>query len=258
MIVLSTISKDFFLELALKENCRIGIGSKENPDIIKDSILECKKLGMANIEIYSDPENLIEDLKEGRIDAAVRGTMASSNLINLIKTKFDLKEIIRAAVLFKHNKSVFILGPVGIDEGSSIDDKINLVDHSVNFLKKFKVDAKIAVLSGGRTEDVGRSERVDSTLKEAEVLCEKIRTLNYIVENYGVRIEDAVKNSNIVIVPDGIIGNFIFRTFYHLGDGESFGAPILNLPKIFIDTSRTKKDYTSAVILAAALKNIVI
>ncbi len=66
------------------------------------------------------------------------------------------------------------------------------------------------------------------------------REEGYDVEHCQILIEEAVRTKNLVIAPDGITGNIIFRTM-HLVDGcVSMGAPILNLGKVFIDTSRAK------------------
>jgi len=73
------------------------------------------------------------------------------------------------------------------------------------------------------------------------------------VEHCQILIEDAIKVKNLIIAPDGISGNIIFRTM-HLVDGcVSMGAPILNLDKVFVDTSRAKRCYVDSIALASAL-----
>jgi len=68
-----------------------------------------------------------------------------------------------------------------------------------------------------------------------------------------ILIEDAVKTCGIIIAPDGISGNLVFRTLAFLGAGHGHGAPVVNIAKIFVDTSRAQKDYANALMLAAAL-----
>ena len=72
-------------------------------------------------------------------------------------------------------------------------------------------------------------------------------------QHYGILLEDAFKKSNIVIPPDGIMGNLIFRTLHFLGGAKSVGAPVVNIDKVFVDTSRAKKDYSTSIALASAL-----
>jgi predicted methyltransferase MtxX (methanogen marker protein 4) len=71
--------------------------------------------------------------------------------------------------------------------------------------------------------------------------------------HYEILIEDAVKTCGVIIAPDGISGNLIFRTLVFLGGGHGHGAPVLNIGKIFVDTSRASPDYTNALLLAASL-----
>jgi predicted methyltransferase MtxX (methanogen marker protein 4) len=71
--------------------------------------------------------------------------------------------------------------------------------------------------------------------------------------HYEILIEDAVKHCGLVIAPDGISGNLIFRTLALIGGGQSHGAPVVNIDKIFVDTSRASPNYTNALLLAAAL-----
>ena len=68
-----------------------------------------------------------------------------------------------------------------------------------------------------------------------------------------ILIEDAVESCGLIIAPDGISGNLIFRTLTFLGAGHGHGAPVLNISRIFVDSSRASPDYTNALMLAAAL-----
>jgi putative methanogen marker protein 4 len=249
------ISQDQLLRLARSRECNIGIGNDSNSREIIDSIQKCQSQGLKQIVEYSNHNNLIADLFNGKIEAGIRGNLSSKNVLNIIKEEFQVKEIIRISVLRTASNKTFILAPVGIDEGSTIEAKINIIKHSIEFLELFDMKENIAVLSGGRKEDQNRSRQIDETLISADNLTSKLKSMGLKCKNFDIRIEDAVKESNIIIVPDGIIGNYIFRTLYHLGAGTSLGAPILNIPKTFIDTSRTKQDYSSSLIFTAAYHN---
>jgi predicted methyltransferase MtxX (methanogen marker protein 4) len=72
-------------------------------------------------------------------------------------------------------------------------------------------------------------------------------------EHSEILIEDAVETCGLVIAPDGISGNLIFRTLVFLGAGHGHGAPVVNIGRIFVDTSRASPNYTNALLLAAAL-----
>ena len=250
------ISEKILLEKALATECKIGIGNESNSQIVIDSINKCSSLGLKQIKTYSDPVCLIDDLSDGKIDAAVRGNFSARKVIDELRAKFLVKDIIRISILKTASGKLFILAPIGIDEGSTVDEKIEIISHSVDFFKLFDTKQNIAVMSGGRKDDLNRSEKIDETLIQANAVTTKINSMGFKGENFDIRIEDAVNKSNIIIVPDGVIGNYIFRTLYHLGAGDSIGAPIMNLSKVFIDTSRTKRDYTTSLVLSAALYNV--
>jgi predicted methyltransferase MtxX (methanogen marker protein 4) len=72
-------------------------------------------------------------------------------------------------------------------------------------------------------------------------------------EHCEILIEDAVKTCGLIIAPDGISGNLIFRSLTFLGGGLSHGAPVVNISRIFVDTSRASPNYANALLLAAAL-----
>jgi len=45
----------------------------------------------------------------------------------------------------------------------------------------------------------------------------------------------------------------VFRTLTFLGGGLGHGAPVVNISRIFVDTSRASPNYANALLLAAAL-----
>jgi predicted methyltransferase MtxX (methanogen marker protein 4) len=111
-------------------------------------------------------------------------------------------------------------------------------------------------LSGGRSEDKGRTEAVDLTLASAEALTKQLHNVGIDATNYNILIEDAVKSSNILVAPDGVTGNLIFRTLVFLGGGKGHGAPFFGIPYTFVDTSRSGVAFADAIIMASALSNL--
>ncbi|HIE30897.1 MAG TPA: methyltransferase [Methanosarcinales archaeon] len=204
--------------------------------------------------IYSeDPEvELVRQLADGRIDAAVRGTLSATKTLSHLRSVFKMSSLQRLALLTTADGTPFFLAPVGIDEGNSRDDKIELICKSVSYITKFGIHAKVAVLSGGRFEDVGRSAQVDQSLADGDFITGKLRELGIDAKHYGILIEDAIKDANFLVAPDGITGNLIFRTLTFLGGGNGFGAPVL-MKRVFVDTSRVKTNLSNAIMLASAL-----
>lgn len=255
---------------ARKNHARIGLGvgkisekllgSAEAAHNYADVVLvgdekQIKAIG-TELEVIHSTEpskKLIELLVRGEIDGAVRGTLSATKTLSELKKSLDIPKLYRVALLETANGKPFFLAPVGIDEGNSVEDKVELIKRGVKLMKRLGIEAKVGILSGGRFEDKGRDERVDRTLAEAELVTKKVCDLGISAKNYSILIEDAVGEANFIIAPDGISGNLIFRTLVFLGGGHGYGAPVL-MDKVFVDTSRVKDDFARAIMLASALK----
>ena len=234
---------------------RFAEGAKDFADVVlvgyeEEIITTGTELEIINSKCQE--KELVKLLVDGEIDAAVRGNLRSSETLNQLKKQMNLEKIYRIALLKTASGDVFFLAPVGIDEGKNASEKIEIIRRGRELLRRFDVEAKVGVLSGGRFGDVGRSEIVDKSLKESELIVEEVTKIGIDAKHHQILIEDAVKESNIIIAPDGISGNLIFRTLVLLGSGIGFGAPIL-VEKVFIDTSRAAESYGRAIKLASAL-----
>ena len=203
---------------------------------------------------HSDkPEvELVGQLISRRIGAAVRGTLGATRTLGYLKSALGVSKLERLALLTTADGVPFFLVPVGIDEGNSVADRVDLVSKSVDTIRKFGIREKVAVLSGGRFEDVGRSEIVDQSLADGEAVAERLCERGIDAKHYGILIEDAIRDANVIVAPDGIVGNLIFRTLTFLGGGGGFGAPVL-ADMVFVDTSRVKVKFSDAIMLASAL-----
>jgi predicted methyltransferase MtxX (methanogen marker protein 4) len=132
------------------------------------------------------------------------------------------------------------------------------VNKAIKQFEKLNVEPKISILSGGRLGDVGRDVIVDKTISIAEevVAFLKKENPNLNINHDEILIENAIYNqSNLIIAPDGISGNLIYRTLVHLGGGKAYGAIYMDLNKVIIDTSRVGNlsEIHGALILALAL-----
>ncbi len=212
---------------------KIAAGIGENRNIVKAS----KNVDFEVILTESEDE-LVDMLLNKEIDAAIRGSLGSSKVLNVLKEKY-CNEIFRTSFL-EVNGEKFLLAPVGIDEGDSLEEKVKIVNLGAEFLLKLGIEPKIAVLSGGRRQDVGRSQKIDSSIAEGELVTSIVKS-KYSVKHYFILIENAIKdNVNFILAPDGISGNLIFRTLVFLGSVKSHGAVTLGIDEIFIDTSRSQ------------------
>ncbi|KZX10378.1 phosphate acyltransferase [Methanobrevibacter filiformis] len=244
----------------------VGLGENEN---IKFACERVKDIPNLDIEIVTSVDDIIDAFKDDEVDAIIRGSLNSSVLLKQIKN-FSESEIVRATYIkekidnvhsnnhdnLNNNAFEFLLSPVGIDEGKNIDEKVEIAIKCCNFIKSIGKTPKIAILSSGRKDDYDRSSFIDDSLKESEILTKKLKNLlygneltdddiylgntnDYHIKNYYILIEKAInEGNNIIIPPNGVIGNIIFRTLVLLNSWHSYGAIALGLNKIFIDTSR--------------------
>ena len=212
---------------------KIAAGVGENKNIIKAS----KKVDFEVILTESE-DKLIDMLLNKEVDAAVRGSLSSSKMLSILKEKYTDK-IFRASFL-ELDGHKFLFAPVGIDDGDNLEEKVKIIDLGAEFLLKLGIKPKIAVLSGGRPNDIGRSQKIDDSIANGEHVTSVTKS-KYSVRHYFILIENAIKdNVNFILAPDGISGNLIFRTLVFLGSGKSHGAVTLGINEIFIDTSRSQ------------------
>jgi predicted methyltransferase MtxX (methanogen marker protein 4) len=101
-------------------------------------------------------------------------------------------------------------------------------------------------------EDRGRCERVDRSLLEGDQIAARALKAGIDAEHKGILIENC-RGDDVVIAPEGISGNLIFRTLMLLCGAQSYGAPVLWEEEIFIDSSRARNGFDGPVMLAGAM-----
>lgn len=207
-----------------------------------------------NVVDTQDPETVLGDLlAAGDVDAAVRGNAKASATLSHLRSVLGMERLHRMAFLLSEQGHPFFLAPIGIDEGNDLGDKVELIKLGAECIRKFGIEPTVGILSGGRRGDLGRDEKVDRTLKDADIVTERVRELGVDAYHYTILIENAIRESDLIIAPDGISGNLIFRTLVFLGGGVGIGAPVLMDERVFVDTSRVSGNYTRAIMLASAL-----
>jgi predicted methyltransferase MtxX (methanogen marker protein 4) len=100
-------------------------------------------------------------------------------------------------------------------------------------------------------EDRGRCERVDRSLAEGEEIAARAQEAGVQARHKGILIESC-RGDDIVIAPEGVSGNLIFRTLLLLCGAESYGAPVL-MDRVFVDSSRARGSFDGPVMLAGAM-----
>jgi len=205
--------------------------------------------GLEQVLTEDPASTLVGLLEKGEIDGAVRGNLSATMVMRRISKTFEVR--VRRLSLLALPEWSFFLAPVGIDEGDSISDRLNLAVMGAGYLGSMNVDPRVSILSGGRLEDLGRSDRVDRTLAEAELVARLARESGVRAEHKGILIETC-RGDDLIVAPDGISGNLIFRTLMLLSGARGFGAPVIMDP-VFVDSSRARKSFAGPIMLASAL-----
>jgi putative methanogen marker protein 4 len=264
------VENDILLALehfAAQAKCRVGIGvgqesfpfhavrkARRFSEIV--FVGNVKQSGQDVMQTPEPERKLVEMLVDGSIDAAVRGTISAGKTLHQLKQQTGSRHICRSALLSTSDQKQFFLLPVGIDEGLSTQERAHIVTKTAGLLTALGVAPRVGVLSGGRSEDKGRAEFVDLTLESAEILTTQLNKAGIEATNYNILIEDAARSSNVIVAPDGVIGNLIFRTIVFLGGGKGHGAPLFGTTHAFVDTSRSGVAFVDGIIMASALHNL--
>jgi predicted methyltransferase MtxX (methanogen marker protein 4) len=196
------------------------------------------------IDTDTPEDELVSLLVSGKVDAAIRGTANASDSLSNLKKACHIDKIHRIAILLTKYGSPFFFAPVGIDEGTTVDDKIEFICLGTHLLKRLGVSPHVGLIS---------SPDVEGQKEAAEIVRIVTEEKKLHVVDYKLDLEEAFEHSNFIIAPNGITGNLIFRALTFLGGGDGLGAPILMDRHVFVDTSRSAGHYTKAIMVASAL-----
>ena len=227
----------------------IAIGVGENENIIKACHIFKEKHPKTELKLIYRDEDLVKAVLDDKIDGVIRGSLPASNIMKELKEHYPN---LSRATYVNGKDYEFLLSPVGIDEGVSVEDKFEIAMNCCDFLKKLGKTPKIAVLAEGREDDFGRGSEVSNSIKDAKKLTKMIEETSEDVTNYFILIEKAMKdNCNVIIAPNGRVGNIIFRTLILLNSWPSYGAVTFGIDKTYIDTSRDQsiEGYVRSLIL---------
>lgn len=143
----------------------IAVGVGENKNILEACDIFKTQKPNVNIELIENDKKLAKSISDKNIDATIRGSLAASNVLKQLKESYP--KISRATYI--HGKGhEFIISSVGIDEGNTLKEKLNIAVHCIDFMKKLKKTPKIATLSYARPGDYGRSEEINQSLDDAK------------------------------------------------------------------------------------------
>ncbi|MDH3365259.1 MAG: hypothetical protein OEM29_04575 [Thermoplasmata archaeon] len=249
------IDLDGLLAAGCRSSIRIGIGIWGDRFSSTASLLRDKGCGVELVS-FEEPRAFSEALQNGGVDAGVRGVLRSSDMLGEIRSRYAANDIMRTAVLTASNGKPFLLTPVGIDEGRTMGERLELARATVRYFSPAGWRPSIGVLSNGRPEDVERGEDIRRSLADGDEIARILSEDGLKADHHHILVEEAVRESDLILAPGGVAGNLMFRTLHFVGSGRAYGAPIINLPAVFVDTSRAKEDFVEPVLLAAGLAEL--
>lgn len=250
---------------------KIGFGLKEPSKEVLRSLERSKKyasiilIGPKKIEkikgftkvISDNPERTLpEMLVNKEVDGIIRGT------IDDFKTFEAYEELVGKDT----TKNMGVLGLIEdaygrqffISEGSNPhgwtkEEKIKTCESIIKFMKEeLNMKPKIGFITGVRHETYQRRKGMkkwpqnylNQTYKDAEYCVKYFRKKGIQAKNYAIEIETAVKEEcNIIVPPNGMVANQVFRSLVLIGGGKLLTASITNLPHPYEDCSRSETDF---------------
>ena len=230
---------------------QIAIGVGENENIIQACHIFKEKHPDTDIKLIYSDDDLVRAVLDKKINGVVRGSLSASNIMKELKEKYPN---LSRATYVNGDGFEFLLTPVGIDEGNTVEEKFEITMNCIDFYKQVGKTPKIAVLAEGREDDFGRGKEVSNSIKDSRKLTKLIEeNTEEEVKNYYILIEKAINDKcNIIIAPNGRVGNIIFRTLVLLNSWPSYGAITFGMDRTYIDTSRDQsiEGYVRSLILA--------
>jgi len=247
--------------LEQKSNSIFFFGSRKSIDQISNNKLFINNNESITLVKSDEPTSeILNFLKTEQISSVVRGNLGSTKFLLGLQSILNILEINRLALLETFTGYQFFFGPVGIDECNDLGSKTIFVNKAIKEIKALNLEPRISILSGGRIGDIGRNPMVDNSIEEAQKVVDhfKDKYPSLMIEHSEILIENAIaKKSNLIIAPDGISGNLIYRTLVHLGGGKAYGAIYMDIDHAIVDTSRVGdiSEIRGALILAQSLSS---
>jgi len=232
--------------------CPVGIGCKARRERLPLGPFG-RSAGVRKLE---GAPALLRALRDGRVAAAVRGTLPAAAFLSALAGAPGAKGLQRAVLLEPKRGRGVLLGPVGISEGRGARAREAFAKAACGLLRDRGLLTEaplVAVLSVGRSEDAGRGPHIARSLAESARVVRGLQACGLDAFAAGVQIEDVLADCDVVVMPDGAAGNLAFRTLHLVGGMRSFGAPVLGLPFDVVDTSRSRSSYADPLRLAAFL-----
>lgn len=273
---------DIINENLKKGKARIGFGLLKKDDEIIDSLNKAKEFadivivgpkelgeieGFECVLVENPEERLAEMLYQREVDGIVRGTIDDfktfetyQRLVGEEKTK-EMKEL---SMLEDAYGRQFFVSEASNPGGWAKEEKIHNVEGIIEFMKELGMEPKIGTIAGTRHGTYERKKDIkegvvgilNKTYEEAEEVANYFKEKGYDSKNYAIELNGAVEDGcNILVPPNGMVGNQWFRALCLIGGGKIVIASRSNLPHVYEDNSRNEKEFEYHIKWAAAWAN---
>lgn len=273
---------DVINENLKKGKAKIGFGLAKKDDEIIESLKRAKEFadiiivgpkelgeieGFECILVENPEEKLAQILYKEEVDGIVRGTVDDfktfetyQKLVGEEKTK-EMKELSMLEDAFGRQ---FFVSEASNPGGWTKEEKIHNVEGIIEFMKELGMEPKIGTIAGTRHGTYERKKEVktgvvgilNKTYEEAEIVANYFKEKGYDAKNYAIELNGAVEDScNILVPPNGMVGNQWFRALCLIGGGKILIASRSNLPHVYEDNSRNEKEFEYHIKWAAAWAN---
>jgi len=249
----------------------IAFGLKEPNKSVIESLIRSKKYAdivlvgpkaIKNVKgfeklISQEPEKeLAKILFNGGVEGIVRGTIDDFKTFEAYQDlvgKENTKNMAEFGLAEDNHGRQFFLSQASNPAGWTKEEKIKDCEGVIRFIKdNLGIKPKIGCITGVRHETYKRKKNIkqgaqmflNQTYEDAEFVVSYFRKKGIGAKNYSIEIETAMNEGcNIIVPPNGMVGNQVFRTLIFLGGGRLLTASRAYLPHPYEDNSRSETDF---------------
>jgi predicted methyltransferase MtxX (methanogen marker protein 4) len=259
------------LQRAAQERKKIGIGITAPSNTIINGLKTVNEFCEphvygANIpnfacnESATPEDQLMMDLKTGKIDAAIRGQIEATSFrkrfVEVFNRPFQPIDEMITLVEFEDGRPLLFGTTANLSAGT-IEEKARYIDASVQCCQLLDIPVKIGLLTQCREHDLAEIQGTSlvQMYHETNRLVEMYSS-RHRIKNYEIDFENAYNDGvTILVEPNGTTGNQVLRTLYFLNVVRFYGAPYMNTFFTVLETFKNSKDFPDVFLLASALVN---
>lgn len=231
--------------------------SKKYADIVLVGPKAIAKIAGFKKIVSENPEKTLPELLvNGEFDGIVRGTIDDfktyENYQELVG-KEKTKNLIELGLLEDVYGRQFFLSEASNPAGWTKEEKIKNCEGIIDFMKKeLGAKPKIGIITGVRHETYKRRKEtregvigyLNKNYEDAQEIVDYFKQKGIEIKNYAIELNAAVEDGcNIIVPPNGMVGNQIFRALGLIGGGKLLTGSRANIPHPYEDNSRCEKDF---------------